>query len=55
MALQAVPLIGTTIVTRSGKFLSLSCDYGSTVPSNSIRGSSDRHAQLSTAGNFEII
>ena len=55
MALQAVPLIDTTIVSTNGKFLSISCDYGTPDPLNSILGYSDRHAQFLTAGNFQII
>ena len=55
MALHAAPLISTTNVTRKGTFLSVSCDYGTTEPANSVPASSDRHAQLLTAGNFEII
>ena len=55
MALQAAPLISTTIVSTNGKFLSISCDYGTPDPLNSILGYSDRHAQLLTAGNFQII
>ena len=55
MALQAAPLICTTIVTKNGKFLSVSCNYGTTEPSNSFPGSSDRHAQLLITGNSDII
>ena len=55
MALQSALLIGTTIVIRNRNFLSVSCDYGTMEPLNSVPGSSDKHAQLLTAGNFEII
>ena len=55
MALQAAPVNGTTIVIRNGKFISVSCDCGTTEPSISVPGSSDRHAQLLAEGNFEII
>ena len=52
MALQAAPLISTIIITRNGKFLSVSCHYGTM---NSVQGSSDRYAQLLTARNFKIV
>ena len=55
MALQVASLISTTIVTRNRKFLSVSCDYGTTEPSNSVPGSSDRHAQRLTMGSLKII
>ena len=55
LALQSALLIGTTIVTRNRNFLSVPCDYGTTEPSNSVPESSDKHAQLLTAGNFEKI
>ena len=55
MALQAAPVIGTTMVIRNGKFISVSCDCGTTEPSISVPGSSERHAQLLAEGNFEII
>ena len=46
MALQAAPLIGTIIGTGNRKFLSVSCDYSTTEPSNSLPESSDRYEQL---------
>ena len=46
MALQAAPLICTTIVTGNRKFLSVSCNYSTTEPSNSLPESSDRYEQL---------
>ena len=46
MALQAAPLICTIIVTGNRKFLSVSCDYSTTEPSNSLPESSDRYEQL---------